>query len=91
MRRAATEMPANEGAGRTGGTGWLSGAAHPDAQPRREERALPPLPERLGGSISLVRVRSGWAKSLIVSGISEWTQTLLLLLRWPIGHSDAAS
>lgn len=36
MRRAATELPANEGAGRTGGTGWLSGAAHSAAQPGRE-------------------------------------------------------
>lgn len=45
MRRAATELPANEGAGRTGGTGWLSGAAHPDAQPGREGgRSTPPLP-----------------------------------------------
>lgn len=68
MRSAATELPANEGAGRTGGTGWLPGAAHPDAQPRREGRkSTSPLPYycqalpkgTVGGTMSLVRVRAG--------------------------------
>lgn len=89
MRRAATELPANEGAGRTGGTGWLPGAAHPDAQPRREGgKSTAPSSLLLSDSFRRNGWRyhefgkgQGWGMNLITSG---WSQTLLLVLRWPL-------
>lgn len=94
MRRAATELPANEGAGRTGGTGWLPGAAHPAAQPRREGgKSTTPVFLLLSDSSRRKGWRyhefgkgqgwglplASWASSSLESG---WPQTLLLVLRW---------